>query len=537
MTQAIARPDLETKPDNSLSIDTLIISVGTRQIGWLCDDGVVRCFGVDGEKGDPSHTQQLYNLLDKNIQRDFHDPNDPDSKWKVRDLGERYYKYALKKSNFDRVELLMDEKIIHDYAIKGMKHIILWATNQPEITTPWRFRRDDTVWLAKLMERKIESLKQQHKWNNLEISIVAPVVNAGKSNKVSQIFATEILPLATKNATNLSTENNFVLGIENTGCVPTISESLAISTAALIRQFSVINVKPIVPKPMYQGDRGMRTAIKCSEYTEVLVSDYFWSLEKTKIVSAWKRGDFNEARIWLTPHQHKYEGLLYQLAEKLTLCNNGEFRKFIFEGKLGIQSWLKNYKGSHVADQNSWNDWLKEKRKNRSEFIYEQSFLIYVFLTRNNYTNAFRVFSQIVEKLLYQQYVENNWLSEGIITIPKRNEQYRNNYNPPFTDLIDGWLSVQSFDRADHKKYDRVLHGIRKLRNSTIHDATPILPKKICNLWSNSKLDCFNHIKDSHDNLSIYEGMEIILKWIYPKKGGTLCRYLYEWGLETLKRD
>ena len=31
--------------------DTLIITVGTRQIGWHCQDGIIRSFGADGNIG------------------------------------------------------------------------------------------------------------------------------------------------------------------------------------------------------------------------------------------------------------------------------------------------------------------------------------------------------------------------------------------------------------------------------------------------------------------------------------------------------
>ena len=42
---------------------TLIITVGTRQIGWCCKDGVVRCIGADGDRGAPPHIDELYTEL------------------------------------------------------------------------------------------------------------------------------------------------------------------------------------------------------------------------------------------------------------------------------------------------------------------------------------------------------------------------------------------------------------------------------------------------------------------------------------------
>lgn len=42
------------------AMKTLIITVGTRQVGWRCRDGVVRCLGADGARHDPQHTDELY---------------------------------------------------------------------------------------------------------------------------------------------------------------------------------------------------------------------------------------------------------------------------------------------------------------------------------------------------------------------------------------------------------------------------------------------------------------------------------------------
>ncbi|MGI0496577.1 hypothetical protein ACOKW7_02575 [Limnospira platensis CENA597] len=31
-------------------LDTLIITLGTRQVGWKCEDGMVPCLGADGDR-------------------------------------------------------------------------------------------------------------------------------------------------------------------------------------------------------------------------------------------------------------------------------------------------------------------------------------------------------------------------------------------------------------------------------------------------------------------------------------------------------
>jgi len=47
----------------SSRVDTLIITVGTRQVGWRCQDGIIRSFGADGNTGYPPHVQELYQEL------------------------------------------------------------------------------------------------------------------------------------------------------------------------------------------------------------------------------------------------------------------------------------------------------------------------------------------------------------------------------------------------------------------------------------------------------------------------------------------
>ena len=44
-------------------VDTLIVTVGTRQVGWRCIDGIIRSFGADGNIGFPPHVNELYQEL------------------------------------------------------------------------------------------------------------------------------------------------------------------------------------------------------------------------------------------------------------------------------------------------------------------------------------------------------------------------------------------------------------------------------------------------------------------------------------------
>ena len=147
-----------TTTNNTDKVSTLIITVGTRQIGWRCQDGIIRSFGADGNISYPPHINELYQEL--GIERGKH--QDEDGKtypWSGRDLGQRYYEYCKEwlGGDFSNVELLLDKIVIEGGVNQGLKHIILWGTDQPASIT-WNFRRLDTLWLAELMKGKIKSL-------------------------------------------------------------------------------------------------------------------------------------------------------------------------------------------------------------------------------------------------------------------------------------------------------------------------------------------------------------------------------------------
>jgi hypothetical protein len=65
---------------------TLIITIGTRQVGWRCKDGIIRSLGLDGDRRNPKHIDALYQEL--NIDRGYHDP-EKKCPWSVRHLGEQ----------------------------------------------------------------------------------------------------------------------------------------------------------------------------------------------------------------------------------------------------------------------------------------------------------------------------------------------------------------------------------------------------------------------------------------------------------------
>ena len=63
-----------TTTNNTNQVSTLIITVGTRQIGWRCQDGIIRSFGADGNISYPPHINELYQEL--GIERGKHQDED-----------------------------------------------------------------------------------------------------------------------------------------------------------------------------------------------------------------------------------------------------------------------------------------------------------------------------------------------------------------------------------------------------------------------------------------------------------------------------
>ncbi|BAY51015.1 hypothetical protein NIES2134_114030 [Thermostichus vulcanus NIES-2134] len=133
---------------------TLIITVGNRQVGWRCRDGIVRSFGADGSHKTPPHLDELDREF--GVARGFHDP-EGNYRHSVRYysvcyLSEIVYQHCHAKSDFSPVVLLLDEQILakHYATPTETADVILWGTDQPE-TVSWQFRSIDTCWLGELM--------------------------------------------------------------------------------------------------------------------------------------------------------------------------------------------------------------------------------------------------------------------------------------------------------------------------------------------------------------------------------------------------
>ncbi|NER93614.1 MAG: hypothetical protein F6J86_07210 [Symploca sp. SIO1B1] len=504
-------------------IDTLIITVGTRQVGWHCHDTVVRCLGADGDRGAPPHIDQLYQT-ELNIERGYHQENKPEYRWGVRDLAQRLYLYCQHLGDFSRVELLLDHKIIADCLTCGLKQIILWATNQPE-TVPWNFRRGDTLFSAQLMAGKIQQTFPELQG---KVTVKSPVVGVKDSETIRRELETNILPAALPLPSQVAVDNQFVLAIENTGCAPDIANGLEICAAALVRQCQVLNIKPIEPKPLYQQrENDTRTAQTAQEYKFISVGDYFWPLERQRVISAWERGDFREAEIWLTSHQRQYERLLYQLASQLALSTNWEISSFLHDTEQGIETWLQSATLNNFAEAEQIEAWKQQvKTTQNSDFAqaWEAHFLIYLQLIRRNYTTAFMQFAQTLERLLSLHAQQDDWVTKGIAKT-RSNEQI-----PSFYSLINAWCQVNQSGQ-DHQ-ISEFLHGIRQQRNYIVYHAQPLTLEDIQRLWSNFSQD---NQTDIMQLLSQTLKLVCHPDWKIPEK--PLLRSLYDWGLHLLQSD
>ena len=503
-----------TTTNNTDKVSTLIITVGTRQIGWRCQDGIIRSFGADGNISYPPHINELYQEL--GIERGKH--QDEDGKtypWSGRDLGKRYYDYCQEwlGGDFSKVELLLDKTVIEGGVKQGLKHIILWGTDQPESIT-WNFRRLDTLWLAELMKGKIKSL-----FPDIRVDVHAPKINAGNSHEIRE----ELEQLVLKEAINANKNQEFVLWIQTKGCTPVIASNVEICAAALVRQYKVFNASPDEPKEFFTTlENGLITANHSQSFQTITMGEYFWALEKVKIKSAWERGDFSEAQIWLKVHENRHS-VLYKLAGFLAKYNNWESNHDFYR-KLG--KWLDNDDVTNVVDSAQIENWKTKLQKMQADDItklWESTIILELSLKRENYTTAFIQFVQLLERLLYIQSIAQNWTTQGWIV--------RNKNEPSLIELMQGWCIYKKF--KEDNKWSKLLKAIRIKRNKIIHEGESITLTKIGNIWANNFSD--EYTPTTSENIK--KLMTDTFKEIStpPNLNNLLMRSLYQWGLQYLE--
>lgn len=482
----------------------LIITVGNRQIGWRCGDEIVRCVGVSG---DPDHIAEIYQEI--GVEK-------PTGRYFARHLGKSLYEICAVDQNFNDVELLLDQNLIAEEVKNDLQQVWLISTDQPDSVAE-SFRASDTTWLAQLMAGKIRQT-----WQDLVVKTLDFQVDVSMVEAIRLRFE-EIIQDLTKNVNSEDDDQQMTLLIENKGSVPALSSSLEIYAAALVRQFDVVRVVPREPSPMYLEDQLSRKSANFAEkFDRQSMSQYFLPLEKLRIVSAWERGDFGEAKIWLEGHRNRYAAL-FDLAGYLENAGRQDMRGLLqtIKGK-----WLPMKKLKQLASPEqiqAWSQYDCLDKTKTAAIIWEDAFQIPIDADTGRLTSAFFLMAQTLERLLFQLYRKDRWLDKGWIEIS--NELKDSFEQPRLEELIKGWTEhygcIYQFE---------LLNGIRKKRNKIVHEAMSVGLDEIMTMWSKANLS----VEPIGDALLI--PLQGIGKRIGNLPSKPLLLSLYEWGLDALRK-
>lgn len=507
---------------------TLIITVGTRQVGWRCRDGIVRCLGTDGDRGNPAHIDELF--AEFNQERGFHgDAPNNELRWAAYHLGELIYRHAEALNDFSPVELLMDDVIFFKEVTKGLRKVILWGTNQPD-TVSWKFRRSDTSWLAELMAGKI-----RQSYPNLIVETWNPVLDA---NNIEEIQKQLMKFLVNDVLVSPSADDEpHILQIQTKGSIPKIANSLEICAAALMRECVVEQVIPQEPDAAYPTlSEGNQSASPARSYTQMSLGQYFWPVERERIISAWKRGDFAEAKVWLAAHTDRYP-VVYALAEYLSLASNWELGKALNK----FSEFLKKHPqvtGINKAQRNQWLQKIQiinkpeERQTPETKFasLWELRLFIALNIQRENYTAAFMQFIQILERLLFWRCKKEKWIQNDYIVIPEHKKHISaRNYKATFGELRIGWQMLMSLQ--DETPIVQTLIWMNDKRNAVVHSNQSVSIDDLSSIISEQH-------KDSIE-IQLPERLMAFIAHFCPENveppSNTLLESLYHWGLDQLQ--
>jgi len=505
---------------------TLIITVGTRQVGWHCRDGVVRSLGADGDRGHPPHVDELYAELGQ--KRGYHS-DDPKSEFRysVRDLGERFYHQCVSAQDFSPVELLLDGVILAEAVPQGLNRIVLWGTNQPD-SVSWYFRREDTLWLAELMAGKI-----RQDYPPVEVTVWAPLVAVNDVNGIRRTIEAFLVE-SVKGYLTQYPDDPLTLQIQTKGSAPQIANALEICAAALLRQCMVEQVVPQEPSPMFEEmGETVRQVRSATTFSRSNFGEYFWPVERERILSAWERGDFTEAKVWLETHRDRRQAL-YELAGYLALASNWQTEEALKK----LRSWVGTKTAKQLIPVN-----MRLPIKNHIEQIcatqpisqqkqflkiWESTFLIWLELRRHHISIAFVYFSQTLERLLFLRYKTEDWIDKGYIQLPPEKQSWGKNYKPGFGELRLAWQKMHGLD--DQAPIMQTLNRLNELRNSAVHRGESLT-------LADLKSKLFPGMANPNSE-TVYLAMEELLQevcmtdWQIPEQ--PVLRSLYQWGLDSL---
>jgi hypothetical protein len=375
------------------------------------------------------------------------------------------------------------------------------------------------------MAGKIKSM-----FPDVRVDIHAPTISANDNTAIRQKL--ELLVLQEALAFFSPTgDEEFVLWIQNKGCAPAIASGVEICAAALVRQCQVFNANPDEPEMFFTPlTNGSKTANSSQTFKLIPMGEYFWSLERLRVISAWERGDFSEAQLWLKVHQHRYPSL-YKLAGILALYINWETDKFV---KL-IRDWLRSNDVAKLVSNEQiqiWQEQLYHIRPYSLIEAWESYFLIELSLLRKNYTSAFMQFAQLIERLLYIQCSEQNWITKGIITPRPHLAYLGKDYQAGIAELTEGWRIYHNL--SEENKWFKLLNRIRGKRNEIVHSAQPATFGQIRFIWTDGGLFT---VPSSEDPEIVKALMLDVLKQISPAVNveNLLVPSLYQWGLSLLQ--
>lgn len=505
---------------------TLIITVGTRQVGWRCQDGVVRSLGADGGLA-PPHVDELYQLTLEQ-QRGFHPDNQP---WGVRHLAEQLYALCELNNDFSPVELLLDQRLVDDEVKSGLKKVVLWGTHQPE-TVPWKFRRLDTLWSAQLMAGKVRQL-----YTDLQVDVWCPILEANNPVELCQTIEAFILD-------NIPYQESTFSGllIENKGSTPAIASAIEICAVALSRHCQVQLIVPKEPNSSFvQLQNGFLDTQGSVQHSYIPIGRYFWPIEKPQIISAWRQGDFSESRLWLSAHRDRYK-VLYDLTEYLAQAVNGDIKMAVNQLK---HHWLNGKAVRKRLDPLVHKKWLdlaetlqtqNQSVHHQYAWIWERTWLFELSLYKGYYSNSFLGFAQVLEALLSLQCETEDWLGRGYLTVP--DNIHPKSYSPGLGSLIKAWAVKNVISEKSSWYY--CLDEIRKIRNKIAHEGAAFSKEEIYKVLS-SHHSQRNSISDKVTTSHLNDEMQLILKTVaHPASKlpqDILLRSLYIWGLDLLKTE
>ncbi|MGF1496126.1 MAG: hypothetical protein ACFB8W_04790 [Elainellaceae cyanobacterium] len=318
--------------------------------------------------------------------------------------------------------------------------------------------------------------------------------------------------------------------IQTKGSVPQIASTLEICAAALMRQCPVEQLIPVEPSPLFNDEAAQMAA----SFQRVSLGQYFWPVERERIASAWGRGDFAEAAVWLESHKDRCEGI-YKLAKHLSLASNGETKLALAR----IQGWCgsKIIKSQVSGEQiRTWQGMLQPLLERdltldaNFQLAWEENLFIELALKRDSYTIAFMQFAQLLERLLYIRAMADKWVQQKLI-IPQ--DTYRGsieNYRPTgLGSLLIGWYNLRNYNKSH--MWFKLLDAIRELRNDVIHNGKSVNDEILYSLWKKSGFDI---------SCTIFELMMQVLNHVIERRwhppSQVLLRSLHQWGLETIRQ-